>query len=109
MKRKSYVAADHYGKRNYELDKCIVHFGSHVATLYRRPEAKRSSWFFRIYIREERRHYRLSLNTTDLSHAKFLVTDQIVRILGKVKSGQRLLDLSVNDLHRQYQVHMDHE
>jgi integrase len=109
MKRKVYVASNDYGKRNYELDKYIMQFGSQAVSLYRRPEAKRSSWFFRIYIKEEKRHYRQSLNTTNLSQAKFLVQDEIVKILGKVQNGQRLLDLSLNDLHRQYQVHMDHE
>ena len=108
-KKKAYLASEHYRERNYELDQCIVKFGTHSATLYRRPEAKRSSWFFRIFIREEKRHYRQSLRTTDLNQAKFLVTDRVIEILGKVQSGQRVLDVSLNDLHRQYQIHMDHQ
>jgi integrase len=109
MKRKPYVPSTDYGKRNYELNKDIMQFGTYAVTLYRRPEAKSSSWFFRIYIKEEKRHYRQSLNTTDLNQAKFSAQDQVVKILGKVQHGQRLLDVSLNDLHRQYQVHMDHE
>jgi len=109
MKKKAYLASEHYRERNYELDQCIMKFGTHAATLYRRPEAKKSSWFFRIFIREEKRHYRQSLRTTDLNQAKFLVTDKVIEILGKVQSGQRLLDVSLNDLHRQYQIHMDHQ
>jgi integrase len=109
VKKKTYLASKHYRERNYELDKCIVKFGTHAATLYRRPEAKKSSWFFRIFVREEKRHYRKSLRTTDLNQAKFLVTDKVIEILGKVQSGQRLLDVSLNDLHRQYQIHMDHQ
>ncbi len=109
MKKKAYLASEHYRERNYELDQCIVQFGTHAATLYRRPEVKKSSWFFRIFIREEKRHYRQSLRTTDLNQAKFLVTDKVIEILGKVKNGQRVLDVSLNDLHRQYQIHMDHQ
>jgi integrase len=109
MKKKPYLASEHYRERNYELDQCIVKFGTHAATLYRRPEAKKSSWFFRIFIRKEKRHYRQSLRTSDLTQAKLLVTDKVIEILGKVQSGQRLLDVSLNDLHRQYQIHMDHQ
>lgn len=109
MKRKPYLASKDYGTRSYELEKVIMPFGTHSVTLYRRPEAKKSSWFFRIYIKEESRHYRKSLETADLNQARFLAQDKIVEILGKVKHGQRLLDITLNDLHRQYQVHMDRE
>jgi integrase len=107
MKRKTYVAASDYGKRNSELDKQVMQFGNHAVTLYRRPDARRSSWYFRIHIKQERRHYRKSLNTNDLNQAKFAAQDEVVNILAKVRSGQRVLDLSLGDLKRQFELHMD--
>jgi hypothetical protein len=107
MAKKKYVAATDYGKRNSELDKHDLHIGDQVVTLYRRPDAKRSSWFFRIHIKEEKRHYRKSLKTNDLNQAKFAAQTEVIKILAKVLSGQRVLDLSLKDLHSRYQVHME--
>ena len=89
MKKKPYVASTDYGKRNYELDKDIMHFGSYAVTLYRRPDAKKSGWYFRTYIKEEKRHYRQSLKTTNLNRARSFAHDQMVTILAKVQSGHR--------------------
>jgi integrase len=109
MTRKRYVASTDYGTRKSELDKEEMQLGNQVITLYRRPDAKQSSWFFRIHIKEEKRHYRQSLRTNDLNQAKFLAQDHAIKIMAKVLSGQRVLDLSLKDLHSKYQVHMDAE
>jgi hypothetical protein len=39
MKRKTYIAALDYGKRNSEVEKRVMQFGNHAVTLYRRPDA----------------------------------------------------------------------
>jgi integrase len=109
MKRKTYVATADYGKRNSELDKRVMQFGNHSVTLYRRPDALRSSWYFRIHIKEEKRHYRQSLKTHDLNQAKSVAQEQVINILSKVRSGERILDLSLADLKRKFELHMDSE
>jgi integrase len=109
MNRKLYVAASDYGKRNSEIDKQVMQFGNQAVTLYRRPDALRSSWYFRIHIKEEKRHYRQSLNTTNLSQAKLAAQEQVINILSKVRSGERILDLSLADLKRKFELHMDGE
>jgi len=109
MVKKRYVASTDYGTRNSELDQHEMRFGNHAVTLYRRPDAKHSSWFFRIYLKEEKRHYRKSLRTNELAVAKAAAQDGVIKLLAKVLSGQRVLDHSLKDAHSKYQVHMDGE
>jgi hypothetical protein len=57
---KTYKAATDYNTRNFERNKKFISFGEYRITLY-----ERSSWYFRVYVKEEGRNYRQSLNTTD--------------------------------------------
>jgi hypothetical protein len=80
-------------------------FGAYKGTLYRRADLLKSSWFFRIYLKDEGRHFRKSLKTDDVRLARELATKEIIQILAKVESGQRILAVSVADLKRRFSLH----
>jgi integrase len=107
MKTRPYVAATDYGKRESQKDKQVIEIGEFSVTLYRRSDVQNSSWFFRIHIKQEDRNYRKSLGTDDLPTAKKRVYTEVVKILGKVDSGQRVLALALKDLVRQFSLHME--
>lgn len=104
---KKYDAATDYGKVGYEIDKRVVPFGNHKFTLYKRSDVQNSSWIFRIHLKEEDRHYRRSLGTTDYNEALKASTTAVIELLATVKSGQRVLALRLADLHRKFSLMMD--
>ena len=91
----SYVASRHYGTRRSEKDKQVIRFGRTKATIYRRSDIERSSWFLRIHLKEEGRHYRKSLQTLNREEAVNRAHDAVLDVLTKVSSGQRILALSL--------------
>ena len=107
IRRRPYIARTDYGTRASERDKQIVPFGKYRATIYRRSDVARSSWFLRFFLQEEGRHYRKSLRTTDIEEARERATSELVSILAKVESGQRVLALSVNDLVRRFSLYQE--
>lgn len=86
-----YKAARDYGKRNSERNKKIIQFGDYTVTLYERADLANSSWYFRVYIKEEGRNYRQSLNTTDPVAAEKAVTHEMIKLLKRVDNGEKLL------------------
>lgn len=106
-KIKPYNAALDYGTRSSERNKQIIPFGNRKATIYRRGDLENSSWFYRIYIREEKRHYRKSLKTTDRREAIQFAQDELVSILAKIRTGERILAISLQDLCRRYAMHQE--
>ena len=103
----AYVPSRDYGTRGAERDKQVVRFGTHKATLYRRSDIESSSWFVRIHLKEEGRHYRKSLQTTDKQEALARAHTEIINVLAKVQSGQRILALSLKDLVRRFSLHQE--
>ena len=102
---RKYVAKTDYGTRGSERNKKIIRFGSYRVTLYRRSDVGHSSWFLRVHLTKERRHYRKSLRTTDIVEAKERAHHEIVNLLAKVQTGQRILALSLGDLVRRFSLH----
>lgn len=103
---RGYVAARDYGTRSAELDKQVIRFGHRKATLYRRKDLEHGSWFLRLYLKEEKRHFRKSLQTSDKREALELAQTEIVNLLSKVQMGQRILAISLGDLVRQYERYL---
>lgn len=108
-KPRTYIAQRDYGTRGCEQDKDVIRFGKTKVTLYRRGDLESGSWFFRIHLKDERRHYRKSLRTTNKSEALERLHDEVIALLAKVQSGQRILAVSVKDLLRRYRNHLDDE
>lgn len=94
-----------YGTRQYEREKQYITFGSLRGVLYRRADVANSSWFLRIHVTEEQRHYRKSLQTADRKEAVKRAQDLIVDVLTRVKSGQKLLALSFKDVALEFDKH----
>lgn len=82
-----------------------IAFGKYKITLYRRTDVKISSWFFSIHLREENRKYRKSLDTDDLEQAKIAAQTEVIKILARVESGQKVLAVSLADLRRRYALY----
>jgi integrase len=80
-------------------------FGPYRGTLYRRADVGKSSWFFRIYLKQEGRHFRKSLKTNDLKIAEELAFKEVIQILARVESGQRILAVSLGELRRRFSEH----
>ena len=108
-KTRDYIAHRDYGTRGCEQDKEIIRFGRTKVTLYRRGDLESGSWFFRMHLKEEGRHFRKSLRTTDKSEALSRLHDEVISLLAKVQSGQRILAVSIKDLLRRYRKHLDEE
>jgi len=104
-----YVAKTDYGTRNAEVDKHFVQFGRRKATIYRRSDIANSSWYFRFFVREEKRHYRKSLKTDDRGEAIERATAEIVSVLAKIQTGQRILARSLRDLARAFRKHLEEQ
>jgi cation transport regulator ChaB len=102
-----YVASQHYGTRRSEKNKQVIRFGRNKATIYRRSDIEHSSWFLRIHLTEEGRHYRKSLRTLDREEALNRAHDTVLDVLTKVNSGERILSLSLSDLVRRFTLHQD--
>ena len=97
-----YDAKTQYGHRGSEINPQLIKFGKYTATIYKRAGVEKSSWYFRMYLTEEKRNYRKSLGTTDIREAKELASTAIVQLLAKVESGQHVLAVSLRDLKRRY-------
>jgi integrase len=104
---RGYVAKRDYGTRGAERDRQLIRFGRIKATIYRRSDIEHGSWFLRLYLKEEKRHYRKSLQTRDQREAVTFAEQEIVNILAKVQTGQRILAVSLADLVRQYRIHLE--
>lgn len=104
-----YVAKRDYGTRGAERDKQPIRFGRSMATIYRRGDIENSSWFFRLYLKEEKRHYRKSLKTADRKEAFDLAHSEIVAILAKLQTGVRILAIALKDLVRRYKLHIQNQ
>ena len=89
----------------YQTDTESFAFGPYIGSLYRRADLSKSSWFFRIYLKEEGRHFRKSLKTDDVRIARELATKELIQILAKIQSGQRILAVSLADLKRRFSLH----
>jgi site-specific recombinase XerD len=89
----------------YQKDTESFAFGTYKGTLYRRADLSKSSWFFRIYLKEEGRHFRKSLKTDDVRVARELAMKELIQVLAKVQSGQRILAVSLADLRRRFSLH----
>jgi integrase len=107
MTNKPYVAATDYGTRGSQKDKRVIPFGDLNLTLYRRADVEKSSWFMRVHIKQEDRNYRKSLGTDDYQAAVKAAQREVIGILAKVQSGQRILALALKDLVRQFSLHME--
>lgn len=107
MTNKPYVAATDYGTRGSQKDKKVIPFGDLNLTLYRRTDVEKSSWFMRVHIKQEDRNYRKSLGTDDYQVAVKAAQREVINILAKVQSGQRILALALKDLVRQFSLHME--
>jgi hypothetical protein len=65
-------------------------FGAYTGTIYRRTDLKHSSYFLRVFIKEEGKYIRRSLQTDDAVQARKAATEHIIHIFTKVESGQRV-------------------
>jgi integrase len=61
----------------------------------------------RVHIKQEDRNYRKSLGTDDYQAAVKAAQREIISILAKVQSGQRILASALKDLVRQFSLHME--
>jgi|ERR1039458_4315314 integrase len=91
-----------YGTRGAVTDKEAIRFGKYRATIYRRGDVANSSYFLRFYLKDEGRYYRKSLQTQIRREAIALATTEVVNVLAKVESGQRILAISLGDLRRRF-------
>ena len=91
-----------YGTRGAVRDKKTVPFGAYRATIYRRSDVGTSSYFMRLYLKEEGRYFRKSLGTQDPKQAKARATTELVHLLAKLETGQRILAISLADLKRRF-------
>jgi integrase len=91
-----------YGTRGAIRDKETVRFGKYRATIYRRGDVANSSFFLRFYLKDEGRYYRKSLQTQNRREAIAMATTEVVDVLAKVESGQRILAISLGDLRRRF-------
>lgn len=107
MATKPYVAARDYGKRGSQKQKHVIEFADLSVTLYRRADIDNSSWFFRVHLKQEDRNYRKSLGTDDLATATKAAQREIIKLLAKVESGQRVLALALKDLLRQFSLYCE--
>ncbi len=96
-----------YGTRNAERNKRTFTFVKTKVTLYQRADNGSPSWYFKIRLKGERQYYKRSLKTASFTEAKELAEEKIVEILGAVKSGNKIVSLTLNNVFRQYKLHLD--
>jgi len=87
-----------------QLNKQVIRFGTHKVTIYQRGDVIDSSYYFRIHIKEEDRFYRKSLQTADRTEAREKAQSELIDLLSKLKTGQRILALSLHDLIKRYSL-----
>jgi len=83
-------------------ERLVQRLGDRKITLYRRTDINDSSWFFCVYLREEKRQYRVSLKTTDRQQAKRKAEDVLIELLGRIRGGEKILSPSLGDVLRLY-------
>jgi site-specific recombinase XerD len=93
----------------YQTETKSLAVGPYKATLYRRADVANSSWFFRVYLKQEGRHFRKSLKTDSLHLAEQLAVKEIIEVLARAESGQRILAVSLADLRRRFKLHQEGE
>ncbi len=93
-----------YGTRGAVRDKETVPFGAYRASIYRRADVGSSSYFMRLYLKDEGRYYRKSLGTKDRREARERATTELVQLLAKLQTGQRILAISLADLKRRFAI-----
>ena len=96
-----------YGTRGAITNKETVRFGKYRTAIYRRGDVANSSFFMRIYLKDEERYFRKSLQTQNRKEAIDLATTELINVLAKVESGQRILAISLGDLRRRYALEQE--
>jgi hypothetical protein len=74
----------------------VIRFGRRTGTIYRRSDIVNSSYFFRTHLKQERRYYRKSLETTDHAEALEKAEKTMLAVLTKVESGQPVMANAVD-------------
>jgi integrase len=87
----------------------VQRLGDRRITLYRRKDIEHGSWFLCVYLREEKRQYRVSLKTDDREHAKRKAESVLIDLLGRVRNGERILSPSLGDVLRAYDERQQQE
>jgi integrase len=82
----------------------VQRLGDRRITLYRRKDIEHGSWFLCVYLREEKRQYRVSLKTDDREQAKRKAEAVLIDLLGKVRNGERILSPSLGDVLRAFEI-----
>lgn len=85
-------------------NRIVQKLGGRSITLFRRDDITDSSWFFCVYLREEKRQYRVSLKTTDRAEAKRKAESVLIDLLGRIKTGEKILSPSLGDILRLYRA-----
>lgn len=85
------------GGRFY-TDRIVQRIGDRRITLYRRRDVADSSWFLCVYLREEKRQYRVSLRTAVRDEAKRKAEIVLIELLGRIRNGEKILSPSINDV-----------
>src|ERR1035441_7448231 len=67
-----------YGSRGAITNKETVRFGKYRAAIYRRGDVASSSFFMRIYLKDEERYFRKSLQTQNRKEAIDLATTELI-------------------------------
>jgi integrase len=79
-------------------DRIVQRIGDRRITLYRRADIADSSWFLCVYLREEKRQYRVSLRTTARDEAKRKAESVLIDLLSRIRSGEKILSPSLEDV-----------
>jgi integrase len=80
----------------------VQRLGDRRITIYRRNDIQHGSWFLCVYLREEKRQYRVSLKTEDRDEAKRKAEEVLIDLLGRVRNGEKILSPSLSDVLRGY-------
>lgn len=84
-----------------------IRFGHHRVTLYKRDDVIESSYFMRIYLKDEERYFKKSLGTKDQREAIEKAQAEVINLLAKLKAGERVVSITVADLVRKFGVYQD--
>jgi integrase len=90
-----------------QIDTEVLNFGPYSCTIYRRGDVIDSSWYFRHHLAAENRFFRKSLKTKDRATAVQNAGKELFDLIGKMTSGERILALSLQDLHDRFSKHME--
>src|SRR5579862_8635895 len=87
----------------------VQRLGDRRITLYRRKDIAGGSWFLCVYLREEKRQYRVSLKTDEREEAKRNAEAVLIDLLGRVRNGEKILSPSLGDVLRAYDERQQQE